>query len=330
VDWGEGSKPWFSSLWWKDLSLIGSNLDANWLAQNVKRRLGNGASTRFWLDTWVGSSSLKDRFPRLYSISNQKEASVADLWGGVGVGSWNFNWRRPLFAWEEALMIDFLASIQVVLTDGVDKWSWAREPNGIFSVKSTYGLLAELLMERGSRSREEMAVFRAVWKCPAPSKVLGFAWLFLLDRIPSKSNLFRRNILHSVAEQTCVLCNNGVENSVHLFIYCTLAVRVWEEILGWLGLVFCLPHSPVSLFHCFMVEGGNKKRRQGMILIWCTVIWVIWRHRNRIIFENGTSDAAGIVEEIKNISWKWWISRSNSPPCLLNEWLQEPFLCILN
>jgi hypothetical protein len=82
VDWGEGNKPWFSSLWWKDINLIGSNLGTNWFARSVKRSMGNSASTSFWLDIWVGNSPLKDRFPRLYSISNKKDAMVADTKGG--------------------------------------------------------------------------------------------------------------------------------------------------------------------------------------------------------------------------------------------------------
>jgi hypothetical protein len=74
--------------------------------------------------------------------------------------------------------------------------------------------------------------------------------------------------------------------------------------------------------------GGNKKKSQGLTLIWSSVIWAIWKHRNRIVFENGTSDVIGVVEEIKHTSWKWWISRSKSPTCLLYEWLQEPNICI--
>jgi hypothetical protein len=116
----------------------------------VKRNLGNGASTRFWLDIWIGNLSLKERFPRLFSISNQKDALVADTWGGNGAGRWNFNWRRSLFAWEEPLLVDFMAALQpIVLSDQEDHWSWILEPNGFFSVKSTYATVSDVLSVRG-------------------------------------------------------------------------------------------------------------------------------------------------------------------------------------
>jgi hypothetical protein len=72
--------PWYASLWWKDVCSIGTNLNNNWFAQNVVKKLGNGTNTSFWKDTWVGNLSLKDRFPRLFSISTQQEATVAELY----------------------------------------------------------------------------------------------------------------------------------------------------------------------------------------------------------------------------------------------------------
>jgi hypothetical protein len=79
VDIGEENKPWFSSLWWKDVCSIGSNLGVNWFSQCVIKKVGNEALTSFWADKWIGELPLKDRFPRLFSISNQKEASVAEI-----------------------------------------------------------------------------------------------------------------------------------------------------------------------------------------------------------------------------------------------------------
>jgi hypothetical protein len=68
--------------------------------------------------------------------------------------------------------------------------------------------------------------------------------------------------------------------------------------------LFTLPHSCVSLLNYFAVVFGDMKIRPSLILIWNTIIWVLWRHRNKIIFENGIRDLMGVVDEIKVASWK--------------------------
>jgi hypothetical protein len=104
-------------------------------------------------------------------------------------------------------------------------------------------------------------------------------------------------------------------------IYCPFAMQVWNRICQWLNLNFCLPHSRVSLLNYFA--------EQGMVLIWVSTIWALWRQRNRIIFDNGTAELMAVVDEIKLMAWKWWIGKSNKPPCLLYEWMQEPKICIM-
>jgi hypothetical protein len=330
VDWSDEGKPWFSSLWWKDISSIGYNLDTNLLAQNVKKCLGNGVNTSFWWDNWVGSAPLKDRFPRLFSIASQKEAKVADVWGGSVLGQWNFHWRRRLFVWEETLLEELVEVLQpVMLTAEEDKWRWSIDSNGGFSVNSTYAFVSDLLAEQVNITKEQIAAFKGIWKCTVPSKAQGFAWLVLNDRIPTKANLFRYKILLQPSDRTCLLCGVEEENSIHLLVYCPFARQMWATICQWLNLTFCLPQSCISLLNYFAEVQNDKKLRQGMVSIWCTAIWALWRHRNRIAFENGTADLLEVVDEIKFTSWKWWIAKSNKPPCLLYEWLQEPRLCIM-
>jgi hypothetical protein len=117
--------------------------------------MGNGATTSFWLDSWVGSSPLKNRFSGLFSISSQKEAIVAKFWGGTDVGRWNFIWRHRLFVWEEALTEELVEVLQTInLTDGEDKWSWTIDYSGEFSVNSTYSFVSEMLVERVNLSKE--------------------------------------------------------------------------------------------------------------------------------------------------------------------------------
>jgi len=54
-------------------------------------KVGNGLKTIFWKINWGGGRSFAYKYPRLYSVSGQKEATV----GEVGVASeegvsWNF------------------------------------------------------------------------------------------------------------------------------------------------------------------------------------------------------------------------------------------------
>jgi hypothetical protein len=138
----------------------------------------------------------------------------------------------------------------------------------------------------------------------------------------------KKNLLQNLEDRICVLCGNEEENSVHLFIYCSFARQVWMRIMHWLGLVYSLPHYCASLLNFFAAVSSAKKQKQGMILIWNSVIWMLWRQRNCIIFENGIRDVAKVVEDIKVTSWKWWIGRANVLSCLLYEWMQEPRICI--
>jgi hypothetical protein len=97
VDLDDDCKPWFSSTWWKDICSIGINVDNNWFSQQVIRKMGNGAQTSFWRDSWTGTVPLCEKFPRLYSISIQKEEPVANLWSPNVNGNWNLAWRRRMF-----------------------------------------------------------------------------------------------------------------------------------------------------------------------------------------------------------------------------------------
>jgi hypothetical protein len=102
---GDDFKPWFSSLWWRDICSIGYNLDLNWFSQAVNKKLGNGALTSFWRDKWIGEIPLCDRFPRLFSISTQKEASVEEVRNQTSVsGDWRLEWRRRFFRMGEVVV----------------------------------------------------------------------------------------------------------------------------------------------------------------------------------------------------------------------------------
>lgn len=94
----------------------------------------NGISTKFWNDLWVGSFPLRVAFPRLYSLSTQKEAFVSEWWGVLeSGGEWRFLWMRHLFVWEVGFVNDLLTFIGVFEGIGdCDFWAWKLDDGVVF------------------------------------------------------------------------------------------------------------------------------------------------------------------------------------------------------
>jgi hypothetical protein len=63
------------------------------------------------------------------------------------------------------------------------------------------------------------------------------------------------------------------------------------------------------------------------MLVWHTTLWLIWRLRNDVIFNNSAKVAAECVEEIKVRSWKWSAEKLKITPCLYYEWVWDPDIC---
>lgn len=196
--------PRYTSGWLRDLMSLEDGVGSSWFYVRVEWKVSNGRHTRFWKDKWFGHQSLAWAFPRLYSISSQKEAKVRDVWSLVNSElTWNLTWRRLPFLWENNLIVNLLATLHsVILGEEEDKWLWLPEESGVYSVSSSYRALEELVVHE-ALTEDEVHVFTLLWNSPVPSKVVAFSWMALLDRIPTYSNLALR---HSLAPGVSCVC----------------------------------------------------------------------------------------------------------------------------
>ena len=76
-----------------------------------------------------------------------------------------------------------------------------------------------------------------IWRSGAPQRIRVFAWLLLLDRLHTRSNLFHKHILDT---DRCPQCPSVVENIDHLFFTCLAARQVWTA-MGLPALSFAVP-----------------------------------------------------------------------------------------
>jgi hypothetical protein len=296
-----------------------------------QQKVGNGVTTSFWSSNWIGNDSLKVMFPRLYSLSNQKESKAVDLLEShEGIKEWVFVWRRNLFQWEQELVVLLRNLLEsVVLSPEDDCWCWLPDPDKGFSVNSSYKLLSKELLTEGVVDVDLERVLDSIWSSSAPSKVIAFSWQLLYDRISTRSNLEIRGIIGPELPWECVGCVGKKETSCHLFLHCPCVMKVWQEIFRWLGVEIVIPSSLTILFEVLKASARNGKIRKGFVLIWHASLWAIWKARNEANFANGRFATLDIVESIKVSSWKWSMSRLKIIPCLFYEWTWDPGDCLL-
>lgn len=69
-NWGEVEKPW------KELQTLCSDKDRVFFAKHTRIKIGDGRSTSFWNDTWLGEEPLKDKLPNLFGAARFKNRTV--------------------------------------------------------------------------------------------------------------------------------------------------------------------------------------------------------------------------------------------------------------
>jgi hypothetical protein len=317
-----------ASVWWRDICRLEGGV--RWFSQAASKKVGRGNNTVFWKNVWLGGISLQSRFPRLFGVSTQQDKLVCEVgrWDS-GVWRWELEWRRNFFVWEEDLFHELMGLLdQATITLDDDRWKWNPGADDAFSVKSTYMFLDHLLLGGTTRSSLETFVFNFIWKSGVPSKVSALSWQVLLDRLPTRHNLWSRGII-TVVEDRCPLCNDEGETAIHLFLHCRFVAGIWYAVLRWLGVFSVIPPT-LSMSYALLVGcGSNKKRRKGFSVVWLAYIWAIWKARNDRVFNNVVFDASVVMDHLRRLSWNWFMNSTANTPCLLYEWEWEPGDCMM-
>lgn len=179
-----------------------------------RMKVGSGALTSFWGDSWCSISPLKDMFPVLFDICNDQSVTVAE----AAVVGWRFTYRRwltPDLIIQEAGLLHLMNQVNLTQEKKSPRWKWSK--SGKFTVKSVYKHVCRNGMDRS---------FRHLWKSKIPLKIKVWLWLIWHNVIATKDNLLKRNWSGDSTSQFC----NEQETINHLFFGCSAAKFVWSAV----------------------------------------------------------------------------------------------------
>jgi len=156
--------------------------------------IGDGRSTSFWYDVWLGDDCLADRYPSLLSHCRTTAQTVQDVCE-TGL-------RRHLVPHLSRAAAAELAAVEEIaentcLSEARDKrLSPMITLDGSLQTSTLY-----MLLRSGQGAPDAAAKF--IWSASTPPRVQFFGWLLIHDRVQSKANLHKKKILEDVV---CDLC----------------------------------------------------------------------------------------------------------------------------
>jgi hypothetical protein len=177
----------------------------------------------------------------------------------------------------------FMALEAVKLNDQEDSISWRWTANGVYSVASAYE--CQFL---GSMIRFKVV---DIWKAKTEQKCKFFAWLVSHNRALTDDNMIKKGW---PCNHLCSLCSCIEETTSHLLAQCNYSEAVWNLIAPHFNLpgfsVMVVQGGPKQWFN-FVLRSGNKKGKQRKSGVLFTFWWLIWKERNKRIFEHKESSA---------------------------------------
>ncbi|GJY65582.1 RNA-directed DNA polymerase, eukaryota [Tanacetum coccineum] len=191
----------------------------------LTHKMGNGESTKFWLDHWHTRGIFKDIFPRLYALESSKDVTVSSK---IGDTSLVCSFRRIPRGGIEQNQFDSLVELvrSVTIVPSADRWNWNLESTGIFSVASARRRIDEICLPNiGEETR---------WVKCVPIKINVLAWKIKTGALPTRFNISRRGI--DIQDMSCPICDNAIESTDHLFFRCGLVRDIANKVLSWWNL----------------------------------------------------------------------------------------------
>ncbi|KAJ0920733.1 putative RNA-directed DNA polymerase [Helianthus annuus] len=233
-----------------------------------------------------------------------------------GNGVFNWRWaRNPESEEERKEWKECCEALNMVsLSTGKDAWFWSGDSQIGFSVKA---LKSALIKDRGTHHPPNY-----VWCKWVPIKCNIMNWRGNLDRLPTRLNLRRRNVV--ISSSMCPFCEEAEESVEHLFTACSVALRVWTAFSDWCKIppLYLFEFKDILEIHKFIKR--IKKEEKIMYGLALTTAWCIWKERNEVVFKQKRCSPQDIIREFKSRSFAWFKNRSSCNYIRWTEWCKYP------
>lgn len=201
-----------------------------------------GDAVLFWWEKWLGNQALKHKFPNIYKISTQKNASILEV---IVNAAWNLKFRRNLTQAEMPEMVTLFAHIgsPPSLDENAEDEVLCTLVDG-FKVKTCYNSLIQQLP-----ADPVMLPVNYIWINFVPPKVQILIWSAAQNAIDTTDNLQYRGC--TFQNPICSLCNLKQESVNHLLLHCEFTHIIWNYFIWGYNVRWAQASSIISLLEAW-------------------------------------------------------------------------------
>nr|KYP39528.1 Putative ribonuclease H protein At1g65750 family [Cajanus cajan] len=255
----------------------------NLVIHQVRWRVGNGRRVNFWLDNWLSGNPpllqkalvdipLVDLFKSVKDYTNEQ-------------GEWELSQIESWIPHE--LWIAIQSQSPPSDDAGMDRVIWNQILDGEFTIKSAYGVAANLSLPPRS------PLFKTIWKWKGPERVRVFLWRVAHGSLLTNSCRARRRM---TMNPLCSICLQGEEDSLHVLRDYRFAQEVWSKSCrdpSW------MLADQDNLQPWLLKNLSNSNRSPpGWNYRFAITLDSLWHCRNKAIFQGQSITANQVVDEI--------------------------------
>ena len=197
--------------------------------------------------------------------------------------------------------------VKKVSVDEEDRVRW------IFSIKSLYNSLQPVSLVSFPS--------KIIWNSCVQPKLSFFAWEASWERVLTLDCLQKRG--WALANR-CFLCQMFEESIDHLLLHCEKTRKVWMFLLSLFGVSWVFSFLVKETLLGWRGSFVGKKRKEVWQVGPLCLLWVIWKARNKIAFEDSVLSLQRLKTSFVYLLWsetKLWIKDGPSTLIDFVDWV---------
>jgi hypothetical protein len=259
--------------------------------------IGDGRSAKFWTDSWLPEGAICRFVPHLFNAVAKRQRHKT-----VREAITNRSWVRDIRGARTAhVLCDYVLvweKVQGVTFDDLssDRFIWRWTADGTYSASSAYrAFFVGMATLRGAKE---------LWKVRASPKCKFFFWLLLHDRLWTTA---RRKRHGRQDDDVCIFCDQEQETARHLAGECVYSREVWYRVLAPSGLAIIVPSPGIDFLDWWLSSRAQlpSEMRKGFDSLVILGSWLLWKERNRRVFNGITCTLVQLVVLLQEEAERW-------------------------